>query len=128
MTVTTIDISDIYDIVKTHAIGLAGATVHISQEDIDSVTDDMWRYIRNELNAMPDMYYGCVESYCAGEIGKRFHFFSEDEDTPALARDFIEVNIESGEHIPLRDVNVCDLPPTMRGFTGANTTCPLFSK
>ena len=129
MTITTIKSEDTNTIIINSKVPLCASEVFISQNDINRTIDVTWRFIRDELNDMPDMYYFCIDSVYEGEEGKRFYFVGDDLHITRQAIDFIEGAIEHEERMPAIEIIPSDCNVSHDELPNvASANCPLFSK
>lgn len=104
------------------------AGVFISNESLTNVEPDTWRFIRDELNDMPDMKYSCQYETFKGEAGKRLWILSETELLSDKVAEFLKGAIERKSTISVACIiETSAIPYKYVSFEeGAN--CPLFSK
>lgn len=104
------------------------AGVFISNESLTNVEPDTWRFIRDELNDMPDMKYSCQYETFNGEAGKRLWILSETELLSDKVTEFLVGAIERNSTVSVACITETSAVPFKRLLFAVGANCPLFSK
>jgi hypothetical protein len=104
------------------------AGVFISNESLANVEPDIWRFIRDELNDMPDMKYSCQYETLGDEAGKRLWIISETMLLSEKAVEFLEGTIERNSTVSAACITDTSAVSVAYVQLEEGANCPLFSK
>lgn len=124
-TISEVKLKEILDNMGETGITVMGITV--ANTVLVNIPQNKWKFIKKELNALPDMTFNCMEFEQFGVPSKQFIFTSINREQVTRVVNFIDKTINVNSDVAV----VCSSPKfegeDMYGARGNGANCPLFS-